>query len=288
MSSTIKAAGGIVWRGPADDPQIAVIHRPHRSDWSLPKGKPHGTEPTIQAAHREVLEETGLHVAVQHQLGTVRYRLDGTLKVVSYWSMRHLGGDFCPNDEADKLLWLSPKEALEQLSFRADHKVVERFATGPAPDTTLLMVRHARAGKRSSWKKDDTIRPIDADGRRQAQSIGGFGELFGPTQIYSATPLRCRQTVEPLAQRLDLPVEHRAAFSDHDFEHDPAASIAALRQLALSRQAIVISSQGGAIPGLLDQIDPDRAPHDSRKGSIWALFFGDGELLHADYYGRPA
>jgi 8-oxo-dGTP diphosphatase len=264
-----------------------VIHRPHRSDWSLPKGKPHGTERTIHAAHREVLEETGLLVALQHQLGTVRYRLDGTLKVVSYWSMRHLDGDFRPNDEADKLLWLSPKEALEQLSFRADHQVVDRFAASQAPDTTVLMVRHARAGKRSTWKKDDAIRPIDANGRRQAQSIAEFGELFRPTQIYSATPLRCRQTVEPLAQRLDLPVEHRPAFSDNDFEHDSGASIAALRQLSLSRQAIVVSSQGGAIPGMLDLIDPGRAPHDSRKGSIWALFFGDGELLHADYYGRP-
>jgi 8-oxo-dGTP pyrophosphatase MutT (NUDIX family) len=51
----VRAAGGVVWRlvagggaegdaGPepppaADDVEVLVVHRPHRRDWSFPKGK---------------------------------------------------------------------------------------------------------------------------------------------------------------------------------------------------------------------------------------------------------
>src|SRR5699024_7424372 len=33
------AAGAVLWRGDADDPEVGIIHRPSYGDWSLPKGK---------------------------------------------------------------------------------------------------------------------------------------------------------------------------------------------------------------------------------------------------------
>jgi hypothetical protein len=41
------------------------------------------------------------------------------------------------------------------------------------------------------------------------------------------------------------------------------------------------------IPALLDYLCPQRAEHDSRKGSMWAVFLHDGQLIAADYYQRP-
>ena len=221
---------------------------------------------------------------MQYQLGTVRYLVEGVPKTVCYWAMHHVDGDFTPNDEADEMLWLSAHDAIKSLTFPADHDVVRRFDGHTVPDTTILLVRHAKAGKRNAWKKDDTIRPIDAHGRRQALALAQLGVLFAPEEICAATPLRCRQTVQPLADRLGIRIANAPAFSDKDFERRPSSTLRALHGLSQSNSVAVVSSQGHAIPGMLDALDRDNAPHDSRKGSAWVLFFGRGELLHTDYY----
>src|SRR6266487_860694 len=57
----------------------------------------------------------------------------------------------------------------------------------------LLIVRHARAGKRWEWEGDDRERPLDKKGRREA---GGLLEQFAPysvERIASSPSLRCTQ-----------------------------------------------------------------------------------------------
>ena len=55
----VLAAGGVLWRGDADDPEVALVHRPQYDDWSLPKGKAKPGEHLLVTALREVSEETG-------------------------------------------------------------------------------------------------------------------------------------------------------------------------------------------------------------------------------------
>ena len=118
----VRAAGGLVWR---DDEgagrQVAVVHRPRYDDWSFPKGKLDDGEGFLEAAVREVLEETGLEVAVGAELPETRYRdHKDRPKVVRYWAMEAIGGSFAPNDEVDELRWLAPTEARALLSYPHD------------------------------------------------------------------------------------------------------------------------------------------------------------------------
>ena len=46
---TTLAAGAVIWRGSPQDPEIALIHRPHYDDWSLPKGQ--GRSRRVPAYH---------------------------------------------------------------------------------------------------------------------------------------------------------------------------------------------------------------------------------------------
>jgi 8-oxo-dGTP pyrophosphatase MutT (NUDIX family)/phosphohistidine phosphatase SixA len=287
MSNVIAAAGGVVWRMSRSGVRIAVIHRPHRDDWSLPKGKLLPREPMVAAAHREVVEETGLDVAVQYELGRTRYRLGASIKTVRYWSMRHCGGSFVANAEADLLRWVSPENALRLLTFIGDHAIVGMFTERPVVDSTVLLVRHGKAGKRSTWKKDDRLRPLDALGRRQATAIAELGPLFGPRRILSAPLVRCQQTIAPLADATGLEVGAAPTFSDAHFERHPQRTVDALEALSRARRVSVIASQGVVIPGLLDYLCPKAANHDSRKGSVWAVSFADGRFVSADYYQRP-
>ena len=117
----VAAAGGVVLR----DGEVAVVHRPKYDDWSLPKGKLDPGESWEDAALREVEEETGLRCELGQELPPARYRdSKGRDKLVRWWLMRPLEGDFTPNDEIDELRWLRPEAALELLDYEHDCALV--------------------------------------------------------------------------------------------------------------------------------------------------------------------
>lgn len=121
----VRAAGGVLVRTGPDGPQVAVIHRPKYGDWSLPKGKLDDGEGFEQAALREVEEETGMRAELGPELSPVSYRdRKGRTKLVRYWLMRVLDGEFRPGPEVDELRWLDPESAQELLSYAHDAKLV--------------------------------------------------------------------------------------------------------------------------------------------------------------------
>jgi 8-oxo-dGTP pyrophosphatase MutT (NUDIX family) len=119
----IRAAGGVLRR----DGMIAVVHRPRRGDWSLPKGKLEPGEDDAAAALREVLEETGHRAVIEHDLGTVSYAVaDGTPKTVRYYVMRADGEPCALADDVDEVAWLAPDGAGGLLTYPLDHEVLDR------------------------------------------------------------------------------------------------------------------------------------------------------------------
>jgi exopolyphosphatase/guanosine-5'-triphosphate,3'-diphosphate pyrophosphatase len=71
------------------------------------------------------------------------------------------------------------------------------------------LVRHGRAEKRSRWDGPDALRPLTGEGLRHAERIGAKLARTRPDRLLASPFLRCRQTLEPLARRLGLPVETR-------------------------------------------------------------------------------
>jgi 8-oxo-(d)GTP phosphatase len=289
----ILAGGGLLWRpGPAG-PEFCLVHRPKYDDWSLPKGKlEHGEHP-LAAAVREVHEETGVHAVVGRRLPTQEYALGEDRKVVDYWSMTPADGTFEASHEVDSLRWLPTADALERLSYQRDAAFLRWFADQPVPTATVLLVRHAKAGSRSRWKGEDLLRPLDAAGRRQADGLAPALRWFAPAAVRAAEPLRCAQTVQPLAAALGLPVEPEPALSEDAYDKDPAAGLDRVLAAAAAGGVTVLCSQGGVIPDLLRTL---AEPHGvrlgrragakipARKSSAWALSFVDTRLVAADYY----
>ena len=121
MSEEVQAAGGVLVR----DGRVALVHRPNYDDWTLPKGKLDSGESFEEAAVREVEEETGFRCELGPELPSTHYEDQrGRPKVVRYWRMRPVSGEFEPNDEVDELRWLSPAEAAELLTHDRDREVL--------------------------------------------------------------------------------------------------------------------------------------------------------------------
>jgi 8-oxo-dGTP pyrophosphatase MutT (NUDIX family)/phosphohistidine phosphatase SixA len=278
---TVRAAGAVLWRPAGDGIEVAVVHRPQYDDWSLPKGKLEDGEHPLVAAVREVLEETGVRAHPEVRLPDVAYTMpNGVPKTVEFWSMR--AGDaaavpIADPTEVDEVRWLSPERALDLLSYPADGRLVDRVA-GLRPITAVTpLVRHANAGERKKWTGNDALRPIDTLGRQQSDGLAVVLSLFGPRRLYAATPLRCKQTLEPLAAALSLPIVTDSAFAEPaDAEDVPAKAKQAASRLAELRDGggtAVICSQGKLIPPLLAMLEgtDDPAPYRTPKGSGWVL-----------------
>lgn len=220
MAPAVHAAGAVVWRLAGRTLEVLLVHRPKYDDWSWPKGKIETGETLPVCAVREVAEETGVVVALGQPLPLVRYRLpDGRAKVCHYWSARALDHDSaaaqarggvppCDPREVDEVRWVPAAEARGMLTERSDRApldaLVDLYEDGHLATHALLVLRHARAKKRSAWAGGEETRPLTAVGLRQASHVTATLSAFGAEQVFTSPWERCAATVAPYAQAAGL------------------------------------------------------------------------------------
>ncbi|WP_459547293.1 NUDIX hydrolase [Nocardia sp. X0981] len=291
----IHAAGTVLWRhapGSAGGLEIAVIRRPKYQDWSLPKGKLDPGETPVLAAVRETEEETGLRPRLGRYLGKVVYPVTGhrKMKRVDYWAAEIVEGEFSANSEVDELLWCPLETVMSALSYPMDRQIVRAFTRLPADTHTALLVRHAKAGRRERFKGPDKERPLEPAGHRQALALVPNLLAFGAREIYSAEPLRCVQTVAPLAAELGVEVTVEPLLGDIGYAENPDKAREQIRSLVATHRVPVLCSQGDTIPDLVrwwaDKDGMRLSPARTRKGSVWVLSFSGDRLVAADHLDR--
>jgi len=113
----IMGAGGIVVRG-GPRPLIALVQRSKDDAWVLPKGKLKRKEAPIDAAEREVVEETGYRVEIHDYLGAISYKVGRRLKLVEFWRMQPLSKSGRRlADDIKAVQWLPLEAAINQLEL---------------------------------------------------------------------------------------------------------------------------------------------------------------------------
>jgi 8-oxo-dGTP diphosphatase len=257
----IFAAGTVIFKGKGLNQKIAVIHRPHREDWSFPKGKIDSPESAPAAAVRETLEETGLHVVLHQSLTPQEYIFDNLPKTVFYWRARLVKPPvFVPNDEADQLVWVSLKAALKLLTYEVDRQLAKEAFK--AKDTKpLILLRHATAEKRIEWSDryskaipPDSFRPLTPAGIMQSHLIGDLLSAFGINKVVSSDSIRCVATVSPYAASQELALEAHQTLSELGWEFNNKSGLKLIRKLAMLNQPVVICGHRPALPALAQAI----------------------------------
>ncbi len=140
---------------------------------------------------------------------------------------------------------------------------------------SLFLVRHARAGSRSDWEGKDHLRPLSKRGRQQADALADALAGDGVTRIVTSPFARCRETVQPLAQRLGIELETSDALVEGAGYHDALDLIE-----KLAGETAVLCSHGDVLGDLLRHFDRSGVALDGdrlEKASTWVLEFDDGE-----------
>jgi len=154
---------------------------------------------------------------------------------------------------------------------------------------TLYVLRHARAGRRSAWKGADEERPLSRVGRRQAVGIVDLLRGLDIAEIVTSPYLRCRESVEPLAERLGLPV---------DLADELAEGVDLQQILRLTDKVIdgntVLCTHGDVMRLLLEHLRSEGVKVRRRngaplmeKGSMWVLETRRGRVVKATYQRPP-
>ncbi|HKB19860.1 MAG TPA: phosphoglycerate mutase family protein [Gaiellaceae bacterium] len=135
---------------------------------------------------------------------------------------------------------------------------------------SLLLIRHALAGHRDHWERDDRLRPVDQHGRLQSDLLVDVLAGYTIDRIVSSPYLRCVQTVEPLADARGVEIELDEQLGATRLDELPDV----LERLRGEKAAICTH---GDLPWLGDR--------KFKKGATWVL---DGELEPRRYIKPPA
>jgi 8-oxo-dGTP pyrophosphatase MutT (NUDIX family) len=124
------SAGGVVVRG---EQVVVIVPTRLAGDGSrvlaLPKGHVDPGESPLQAATREIREETGVLAEPVLELGESRYwyRRDGRTvpKTVTFYLFTYVSGDTADHDdEVLEARWIDLREALTELSYEGEREMV--------------------------------------------------------------------------------------------------------------------------------------------------------------------
>ena len=257
QEASIRAAGVVVLDSPAEatERRFLAVHRPHRHDWSLPKGKVDPGETTPCTAVRECDEETGYRVVLGARLPSTHYVSGDAHKSVDYW-VGHVRADegFAPDEEVDEIRWVPVSEASAFLTYSDDAAIV-RLAAGAPSTTPLIILRHAKAIRRGDFDGgDDADRPLSGRGRGEAKTLVNILDAYGIERVYSSPFKRCISTVSRFAKTIDTKIHLEPALGESGHESDPEATAARVRELLDSPAPTVLCTHRPVLPTVISSL----------------------------------
>jgi 8-oxo-dGTP diphosphatase len=256
----------------------------------LPKGKLNKNETFLEGAIRETFEETGFTAMNPQLVGTIAYHtMNGNPKVVRWWLGDADDGTFTPNEEVDKIKWVTFEKGQKKLTYRNDREVLDRANDLHLAKSAgiVYLVRHGWAGRRAKDDPDDSRRPLDDRGLAQRRAIRQLLQAHPITRIGSSDYKRCMSTVKPLSKRLGIPVEFEPSLVEGSHPERLEALIHELQG-----EAAVLCSHGDIIGNMIGTLFAENLPMDGpmkwQRGSIWELRTIKGRVVSGRYVPPPA
>ena len=124
-----KSCGAVVYRKHHGNTEILLIKHLNSGHWSFPKGHIENSENEIETAKREIKEETGIDVIIDHtfrEIVTYSPRKD-TQKVVVYFLGKAINHQYIPQkEEIAEVRWFDIGYASNVLTYDNDKTIVNK------------------------------------------------------------------------------------------------------------------------------------------------------------------
>lgn len=153
--------------------------------------------------------------------------------------------------------------------------------------TTIHLIRHAKAKNRLEWTEPDEVRPLTKRGRREAAAIAARLRDAPPGRIVASPYLRCAQTLAPLSEELDVPIETSDSFAEGA---GGAGALELLLSLAAS-DSVACSTHGDVVYEIARLVELGGLTLDGPPAvpvaSTWELAVADGRVVEARFVPQP-
>lgn len=130
-----NSSGAIVYRQIDDTIRYLLIKNKRSAHWGFPKGHLEKGETNIDAARREVLEETGIHVDIHDGFREMsKYKIHNKIdkQVSIFVGTTKDNNTIIQKSEIDNYIWLPYVKAIPYLKFENDRRILKeasRFLT---------------------------------------------------------------------------------------------------------------------------------------------------------------
>ena len=153
---------------------------------------------------------------------------------------------------------------------------------------TVFLVRHADAKSRANWPGDDEQRPLTKKGETQAYGLVDQLKDAKVRRVLSSPAVRCSNTVEPLASKHGVQVEHTHVLLEGA---DASKAYDLLRHVAKEKGDSVLCTHGDLVPEILRIAARDGMAVDDEprwpKGSTWVFDVDGKRFTRARYLAPP-
>jgi 8-oxo-dGTP diphosphatase len=178
------------------------------------------------------------------------------MKTVSYWHGRVVGSHrvdrYLVNEEIDDVAWVPLRKAGKRLTYVFDRNTLAEALSTEWRTQALVVVRHSKARARKSWRKDDRLRPLLAEGNRQAAALTPLLSAYAPTRLVTSSSVRCVQTLVPYAEASGWPLQENDLLSEEDATAESVVDI--VDELLHSNESAVVCTHRPVLPTVLDAV----------------------------------
>lgn len=120
-----------------DEGRILLVNSPWRG-WEYPGGLIEPGETFQQALHREIKEESGVDVEITGFVGICK-NVEKNIVNIDF-TCRYIGGELTTSEESTQVIWATPEEAFQLITFPLTKKRLKNMLSG-SKEATLFCFR---------------------------------------------------------------------------------------------------------------------------------------------------